>query len=263
MTNTTEILATTRQPGAFERFWKRWQLGVPTLVLLLILFLVVVVALNGEPDFTEATVINAPYITNMLVRHFLLSLTAALIVAAIAIPAGILLTRLNSSSVTGFVMGLGNIGQAFPPLGVLIILALLVGIGPGPAIAGLVVYSLLPVLRNTVVGLEQVDRNLIEAAKGMGMRSFEVLRKVELPLALPIVIAGFRTALVFSVGVATLSTFINSGGLGDAIVIGVKLNRPVVLLVGALLAAALALILDWAVGVAEEELKPVGLKVDR
>lgn len=260
MTNTTEILATTRQPGAFKKFWNRWQMGVPSLVAAIIAFLYILVWQNGEPDFTEAVVLNFDYISEMLIRHLWLSVAAASIVAVLAIPIGIFLTRANSKTLSTVFLNIANIGQATPALGVLIILALLVGVGPGPAIAGLVIYSFLPVLRNTIVGLEQVDKNLIEAARGMGMRSMQVLRKVELPLALPIVIAGFRTALVFSVGVATLSTFINSGGLGDAIVIGVKLNRPVVLLVGALLAAALALILDWIVGIAETELRPVGLK---
>lgn len=256
----TEVMATTKEPSKFAKAWKRNELGIPVLVVLLGGFLALFLYQNGKPDQIESFVLNWNYLFEATLQHFGLSLVAALIAAAIAVPVGIVLTRVHSKSINNFVMSLANIGQATPALGVLILLALLVGIGPRTAIIGLVIYSLLPVLRNTVVGIEGVDRSLTQAAKGMGMSSWQTLSRVELPIAMPVIVAGFRTALVFSIGVATLATFINSGGLGEAIVVGVKLNRPAVLLTGAILVSCMALLLDWAVGRIEQRMGPKGLK---
>ena len=256
----TELLATVKAPTAFSKAWTKYQLGIPALVLGLFTFLAIYLWQNGTPDSIEAYVLNPEYLVESTWRHLWLSVVAASITAAIAIPVGILLTRAKSQALNAFIMTLANIGQATPALGVLILLALLVGIGPSTAIIGLVIYSILPVLRNTVVGIDGVDKNMIQAAKGMGMTSMQRLLQVELPIAVPVIVAGFRTALVFSVGVATLATFINSGGLGEAIVVGVKLNRPAVLITGAILVSCMALILDWATGLLEQRLKPKGLQ---
>jgi len=256
----TEVMATTKEPSKFAKAWKKHELAIPALVVLLGIFLSVVLFVNGTPDQIESFVLNQSYLVEATWQHLWLSLSAAAIAALIAVPVGIILTRVHSKTINNFVMSLANIGQATPALGVLILLALLVGIGPRTAIIGLVIYSLLPVLRNTVVGIEGVDRSLTQAAKGMGMSSWQTLSKVELPIAMPVIVAGFRTALIFSVGVATLATFINSGGLGEAIVVGVKLNRPAVLLTGAILVSCMALLLDWAVGRIEQRMGPKGLK---
>ena len=123
----------------------------------------------------------------------------------------------------------------------------------------LVAYSLLPILRNTMVGLQGVDRFLIEAGRGMGMSRARVLGQIELPLAVPVILAGVRTALVINVGTATLATFVNAGGLGFLIVNALALNRQPVLIVGSVLTAVLALLIDWLGGVAEDILRPKGL----
>ena len=187
------------------------------------------------------------------------AVAAALIAAVIAIPLGIALTRSASPWAMTAALTVANIGQATPVIGVLVILALLLGIGPSTAIIALVAFSFLPVLRNTLVGLQGVDPALIQAARGMGMRTSQILFSVELPLAAQKIISGFRTALVFSLGAATLATFINAGGLGEAIVIGLKLNRIAILLTGAVLVSALVLMLDWLVGIVEVALTPRGL----
>ena len=124
---------------------------------------------------------------------------------------------------------------------------------------GLVVYSLLPVLRNTMVGLEQVDEHVIDAARGMGLSRRQVLTRIELPLAVPVILAGVRTTLVIVVGTAALGTFINGGGLGDFINNGIKLRSDAVTYTGAVLTAVLALGVDWLGGIAEEYLRPRGL----
>jgi osmoprotectant transport system permease protein len=151
------------------------------------------------------------------------------------------------------------VGQATPAIGVIILLALIIGIGWQTAIIALVLYGMLPVLRNTMAGLSQVDQFVVESAKGMGMTGPQILFKIELPLAVPVILAGFRTTLVFSVGVATIATFINAGGLGETIVVGLKLSRPAVLLTGAVVVSCIALLMDWVAGLIEDLLRPKGV----
>lgn len=210
-------------------------------------------------DSIEARTLNANYIVARVREHLVLSFTAAVLVAVLAIPAGIAVTRSKSRLFTGFMVGLANIGQATPAIGVVILLAIVWQTGFTTALVALVAYSFLPVLRNTMAGLEQVDRNITESARGMGMTPAQVLRRVELPLASPVILAGLRTALVFAVGVATVATFINAGGLGDMIVNGLKLQRFPVLLVGAVLVACIAILIDWLAGLVEEFVRPRGL----
>jgi osmoprotectant transport system permease protein len=119
------------------------------------------------------------------------------------------------------------------------------------AVIGLTLAALLPVLRNTVVGLQQVDRSLIEAARGMGMSSRQTLFSVEIPLAVPVIVAGLRVALVLNVGTATLATYIGAGGLGELVQQALRLNRINLLFVSGAIIAALALLIDWLAGVAE------------
>jgi osmoprotectant transport system ATP-binding protein len=126
-------------------------------------------------------------------------------------------------------------------------------------VIGLVAYATLPILRNTIVGLDGVDPALKEAARGMGMSRLAVLGRVELPLAVPVILAGVRTALVLTVATATLATFIDAGGLGAGLVAGIKLNRPSLSLTFGVLAAVLALFADWVGGIAEDVLRPRGI----
>jgi osmoprotectant transport system permease protein len=133
------------------------------------------------------------------------------------------------------------------------------GVGFWMAVVALVLYALLPVLRNTMVGIRQVDPALIDAGRGMGMSAAEVLRTIELPLAVPVMLAGIRVALILNVGVATLAAFTNAGGLGSVISSGIALDRMPVLIVGSALTMALALTVDWLAGLAERVLRPRGI----
>jgi osmoprotectant transport system permease protein len=114
-------------------------------------------------------------------------------------------------------------------------------------------------VRNTIVGLQQVDPAVVDAARGMGMGKLEILRRVELPLAVPVILAGVRVSLILNVGVATLATYTNAGGLGDLIERGIVLNRMPILVTGCVLTIALALFVDWLAGLAEQFLRPKGL----
>lgn len=210
-------------------------------------------------DSIEQRTLNADYLYARVSEHLVLTVVASALVAVLAIPAGVGIYRSRSKIVHTIAFGLANIGQATPAVGVVILLAIVWQTGFATALVALVAYSFLPVLRNTLIGLEQVDAGVKEAARGMGMRPGQVLRRIELPLASPVILAGLRTALVFCVGVATIATFINAGGLGDMIVNGLKLQRFPVLFVGAVLVAAIAVLIDWVAGLVEEFVKPRGL----
>lgn len=208
---------------------------------------------------TELTTLAPAALWGYTVEHLQLTLVAAVIVLLIAVPLGIALTRTAMRRFTGPVLTAANIGQAAPAIGLVVLLAFWLGFGFWAATMGLVLYALLPVLRNTIVGLQQVDARLVEAGRGMGMSAAAVLLRVELPLAVPVMLAGIRTAMVLLVGTAALATFINGGGLGILITTGVNLKLTSVLVTGSLLVALLALLVDWLGRVVEQLARPKGL----
>ncbi len=214
---------------------------------------------NADLSATERTTLAPSVLWGYTVEHLNLTVVAALIVLVIAIPLGIVLTRPSMRRFTNPVMAVANIGQAAPAIGLVVLLAFWLGFGYWASVVALVLYAILPVLTNTMVGLKQVDERLVEAGRGMGMSSMAVLFKVELPLAVPVMLSGIRTALVLLVGTATLAAFINGGGLGILIVTGVNLNLTVVLIAGSLLVALLALLIDWLGRVVEQLARPKGL----
>lgn len=208
---------------------------------------------------TERSTLNAGTLRRYTIEHLELTFLSAALVLIIAIPLGVLLTRPALRRANGPVIAVANAGQAAPSVGLIVLLAALIPSGFWAAIVALVVYSALPVLRNTMVGLRGVDQRLVEAGRGMGMSAVAVLFRIELPLAVPVMLAGVRTALVLLVGTAALATFINGGGLGVLITTGVNLDLQPVLIVGALLIALLALLIDWLGRVAEHVARPRGL----
>ncbi|WP_299958478.1 ABC transporter permease [uncultured Modestobacter sp.] len=208
---------------------------------------------------TEARQLGAATLWDSVLRHLQLTVVAAVIVLLIAIPLGIALTRPALRRFTPLVIGLANVGQAAPAIGLFVLLADWLGFGFGTTIVALVVYSALPVLRNTMVGLQGVDARLVEAGRGMGMSGAAVLFRVELPLAVPVMLSGVRTALVLLVGTATLATFIAGGGLGVLINTGITLSLNSLLVSGAVLVALLALAIDWLGRVVEHVARPKGL----
>jgi len=229
------------------------------IVVLVIFSITMAYVATTELDSIEKRTLNAGYIVDRVKEHLLLTVAASALVAVVAIPLGVLVHRVTWRPFRAIVLSLANIGQATPAVGVVILLAIVWKTGFVTALVALVGYSLLPVLRNTLTGLEQVDSNVRESARGMGMTPNQVLRRIELPLASPVILAGLRTSLVFAVGVATIATFINAGGLGDMIVNGLKLQRFPVLVVGAVLVASIAILIDWLAGLVEEGVRPKGL----
>src|ERR1700681_2742243 len=175
---------------------------------------------------------------------------------AIGVPLGILLTR--RAGWRRPVLGVTNILQTIPSLalfGFLIPIPLIGGIGPRTAIVALVLYALLPILRNTYVGLTSIDPAVLEAAEAMGMTDTQILIRVRLPLALGIILAGIRTATVITIGVATIAAAIGAGGLGTFIFRGVAMVSDAVILAGAIPAALLAIVADLSLALIEHRLR--------
>jgi osmoprotectant transport system permease protein len=240
------------------RFWTVWRVMTPIVIALVLLALYLWVS-NLQLDSIMQRTLNFDYIVLRTREHLTLTFVASFLVAVLAIPTGIIASRTSSRVLRGTILAIANIGQAIPAIGFIILLAILWKIGFQTALIALVAYSFLPVLRNTMVGLSQVDANVVEAARGMGMTRNQVLRRIELPLAVPVILAGLRTSLVFCVGVATVATFINAGGLGDMIVNGLKLQRFPVLISGAVIVSCIALLIDWLASLAEDLLRPKGV----
>jgi osmoprotectant transport system permease protein len=194
-----------------------------------------------------------------LEQHLSITLWATLFTIVMAVPLGILLTRPKYKRAGSPILAIATSGQAIPAFGLLVLAFAWLGRGPWTTIWALSLFTLLPVLRNTMVGLEQVNKNVIEAGRGMGLTKGQALRQIELPLAIPVILAGVRTALVITVGMAALAYLIGGGGLGITISAGLKLSRDLVLITGAVMTALVALSVDWIAALIEKTLRPKGL----
>lgn len=192
-------------------------------------------------------------------QHILLSFTAILFAILIAVPAGIFLTRYRSLAT--IILGIASVLQTIPSLALLGFLIPFVGIGSLPAIIAMVIYALLPILRNTYTGILDINQSLIEAGRGMGMTKGQLLIMVELPLARPVIFAGIRTATVMTIGVATLAAFIGAGGLGDLILRGISMVDTGIILAGAIPAALLAILFDLLLAWIDWRVTPRGLRL--
>ena len=195
-------------------------------------------------EFINTLVERKGQLLTTIFEHMQISFIALLIATLIGVPLGILLTKTRKLSEV--VMNIAAILQTIPSLALLGLMIPLFGIGKVPAVIALVVYALLPILRNTSTGINEVDASLIEAAKGIGMKPGRRLSKVELPIAMPVIMAGIRTAMVLIIGTATLAALIGAGGLGDLILLGIDRNDTSLILIGAIPAALLAILFDLA-----------------
>ncbi|MCY8511205.1 glycine betaine/carnitine/choline/choline sulfate ABC transporter permease OpuCB [Bacillus mojavensis] len=191
-------------------------------------------------------------------EHLYISLIAVVLGIIVAVPLGVLLTRMKKGA--GAVIGAVNIVQTLPSLAILAFFIPVLGVGKVPAIVALFFYSVLPILRNTYTGIKGVNKNLLESGKGIGMTVWEQIRLVEIPLAIPIIMAGIRTSTIYLIGWATLASFIGGGGLGDYIFIGLNLYQPEYIIGGAVPVTILAIIIDYLLAVTERKVTPKGLQ---
>lgn len=256
---TTAVSAPTEEPGWVARLRRDVSLYMTPAFFVLLALTVSAVWIYSEFDFQTNDILEPSKLLTQTGRHLVLTFWSTVIVIAIAVPLGVMLTRPRFRRWSGPVLAVANAGQAVPAYGLLVLVFLWLGQGATTAIVALTVYAILPVLRNTMVGLNQVDQAVIEAGRGMGLSRWQALTRIELPLAVPVILAGVRTALVINVGTAALAFLINGGGLGVTINSGLKLRRDTAVFIGGSLVAMLALLVDFIAATIERWLRPKGL----
>jgi osmoprotectant transport system permease protein len=201
------------------------------------------------------------YLYELLVQHILLSLSAIFIISVIGISTGIAI--LQYKKWRQIILGTVNFLYTIPSIAMFGLFIPLIGIGYGNALVVLVIYGLLPVIRNTYTGLNEVDPLLLDAAKGMGATPWQIFSIVRWPLAFPTILSGFRTMVVMTIALAGLASFIGAGGLGQAIYRGINTNNSALILVGSIAVALLALVADLGIGAIEKSLKTKAKKTDK
>ncbi|QDI90041.1 ABC transporter permease [Salicibibacter halophilus] len=199
---------------------------------------------------------NFSYIAREFYRHFLMAAYGVLFAAVVSIPLGIVIARYGRLS--NWVIQLANIIQTIPHLAMLSILMLAMGLGANTIVVALFLYSILPIVKNTYTGIMNVDQVLLDSGRAMGMTKGQILRMVELPLALSVIMAGLRNALVIAIGIVAIGAFFGAGGLGDIIIRGTNVtDGTAIILAGAIPTALMAIIADLIMGTLERVLHPV------
>jgi len=199
---------------------------------------------------------NGLYVFNQFFDHFLISIYGVLLAALIGIPLGIIISKYGKLSTV--IITVANIIQTVPALALMAILMLVLGLGKTTVIVTVFFYSLLPIIKNTYVGIKTINRSVTDAGRGMGMTKAQVLYMIELPLSLSVIITGIRIALVVAIGITAIGAFIGAGGLGDIIIRGTNAtDGTAIILAGALPTAFMAILLDIILGIIERRLDPV------
>ncbi len=196
--------------------------------------------------FFEYVTNNGDKILSMTVDHIAMVASGLGLALLVGVPLGIVCAR--RERLGRWIIGTANVIQVFPSLALLALLMIAFGLGFKTVVVGLFLYSLLPIIRNTSVGLKQVDKGVVEAGRGIGMSSMQLLWKVQFPLSLPFLLAGIRVAAVIAIGVATIAPLIGGGGLGKEIYAGINLRNDIRIFAGAVPAALLAMIADAMLG---------------
>lgn len=192
---------------------------------------------------------NGSQLVTLIFEHLSISFISLLLGIIVAVPLGVLLTRTPKAA--DFVIGIASIFQTVPTLALLALMIPLIGIGRFPAIIALFIYSLLPILRNTYIGMNDVSPTAKDAAKGMGMTALQSITKVELPLAMPVIMAGIRLSAVYVIAWTSLASYIGAGGLGDFILSGISLYEADLIFAGTIPVTIMALLADYLLGKVE------------
>ncbi len=193
------------------------------------------------------------FFLKLLIEHMYLTFVAIVIITIIGLILGVLMTR--NKQVAKIIMTLVNFIYTIPSIALFGFFVSITGIGFNSALIALVIYGLLPIIRNTYVGITEVDPFLIESAIGMGTTNTQLLYKVQLPLALPVIFAGFRTMVIMTIALGAIASFIGAGGLGVAIWRGITTYFPEMTVAGSLLVALLAIIIDLILGGIEKNIR--------
>lgn len=199
---------------------------------------------------------NGSYVFMQFVQHFLISIYGVLIAAVVGIPTGILISKYGRLST--YVITIANIIQTIPGLAMLAILMLAIGLGQTTVVVAVFLYSLLPIIKNTYTGINNINKDLTDSGKGMGMTKLQVLYMIELPLSLSVIIAGIRIALVVAIGITAIGAFIGAGGLGDIIIRGTNAtDGTAIILAGAIPTALMTVLSDLILSFIERKIDPV------
>ncbi|MCS5421755.1 MULTISPECIES: ABC transporter permease [Psychrilyobacter] len=209
-------------------------------------------------DFLQFLEYRSPEIFKLTGEHMKITGVAVFLAILVGVPLGIYITK--NKKVANVILNTANIFQTLPSLALFGLIIPIMGIGFKPAIFVLFLYALLPIIKNTCIGINSIDPSIIEAGRGMGMTKTQILTMVEIPLALPIIMGGIRISTVINIGTATIAALIGAGGLGDFIFKGISMGNNNLILAGAIPTALLALSVDFILGLVEKNLTPQGLK---
>lgn len=232
-----------------------WPLAWAALLLALVLAMPTLEPLFRwvEPNARQVIYGRADFV-DLLVRHLLVVSVAALVTLLVGVSAGIAVTRAKGRDFLPLVAQLSSLGQTFPPVAVLALAVPVLGFGTLPIIVALMLYGLLPIVRNTLTGINEVDPVVKQAAIAMGMTPWQLLRHVELPLALPVILAGVRTSVTINIATAALGATVGASNLGDPIIAGIINDNMAYIVQGALSIALLALTVDSAFNALQQRL---------
>ena len=204
---------------------------------------------------------NYNKILSLSLQHFYLFIISLIIAIIIGVTLSIIATEEGREKIGKVIVSITGAAQAVPSIAVVALVFIYVGIGAVPAIISLIVYSLAPIVFNATSGILSVPKNIIEAGKGMGFTRNQILWKIKIPIATPVIIGGIRSAATIIIGTAVVASVIGGGGLGDLIFIGLKLNKPESLFAGAFCSALMAIIIDTILARVEKSITPKGLKI--
>ncbi len=210
-------------------------------------------------EFLEFLSYRSGDILRLTSQHLQITAMSISFAVVIGVPIGIMITR--KRNIAEFILGFANVFQTLPSLALFGLIIPILGIGYKPSVFVLFLYALLPIIKNTYLGISGVDPAVIDAGKGMGMTDSQILRMVEIPLSLPVIMGGIRISTVINIGTATLAALIGAGGLGDMIFKGISLNNSNMILAGAIPTALLALLVDALLGKVEKKLVPKGQRI--
>ncbi len=209
-------------------------------------------------DFIQFMSYRYMDILELIIQHLQITGFSVLLAVSVGVPTGIWITR--HEKLAKGVLNTANVFQTLPSLALFGLIIPFMGIGYTPSVFVLFLYALLPIIKNTYIGINSVDDATIDAGKGMGMTDLQILRMVEIPVSLPVIMGGIRISTVINIGTATLAALIGAGGLGDMIFKGISMNNTNMILAGAIPTAILALVVDSGLGLVEDKLTPKGLK---
>ena len=204
---------------------------------------------------------NYNKILKLSLQHFWLFIISLIIAIIVGVTLSIIATEEGREKIGKVIISITGAAQAVPSIAVIALVFIYVGIGATPTIISLIIYSLVPIVFNATSGILSVPKNIIEAGKGMGFTRNQILWKIKIPIAIPVIMGGIRSAATIIIGTAVVASVIGGGGLGDLIFIGLRLNKPEALFAGAFSSALMAIIIDTILARVEKIITPKGLKV--